>query len=125
MSEQVNRADLETKVQAMYRDVAQNPHRYTLKQIAFGSAARTLDDFDAIVSYNFEFVAAGTPASDKIYAPDAARVFASQLAIGSKYLAEKNIVKLIDAFKDTAIAQYLKTTDDPHVKDQLTPVSAK
>jgi arsenite methyltransferase len=26
MSEQVNRADLETKVQAMYRDVAQNPH---------------------------------------------------------------------------------------------------
>ena len=26
MSQQVNRADLETKVQAMYRDVAQNPH---------------------------------------------------------------------------------------------------
>jgi arsenite methyltransferase len=26
MSEQVNRADLETKVQAMYRDVAENPH---------------------------------------------------------------------------------------------------
>ena len=26
MSEQVNRADLETKIQAMYRDVAQNPH---------------------------------------------------------------------------------------------------
>jgi ubiquinone/menaquinone biosynthesis C-methylase UbiE len=26
MPEQVNRADLETKVQAMYRDVAQNPH---------------------------------------------------------------------------------------------------
>lgn len=26
MGEQVNRADLETKVQAMYRDVAQNPH---------------------------------------------------------------------------------------------------
>lgn len=26
MSEQVDRADLETKVQAMYRDVAQNPH---------------------------------------------------------------------------------------------------
>lgn len=26
MSEQVNRADLETKVQVMYRDVAQNPH---------------------------------------------------------------------------------------------------
>ena len=26
MSEQVNRADLEAKVQAMYRDVAQNPH---------------------------------------------------------------------------------------------------
>ncbi len=26
MTSQVNRADLETKVQAMYRDVAQNPH---------------------------------------------------------------------------------------------------
>ena len=26
MTEQVNRADLETKVRAMYKDVAQNPH---------------------------------------------------------------------------------------------------
>ena len=104
-------------------DIAKNPHHYVLKPIAFGSAARSLDDFAAIVSYNFEFIAAGTSQQDKIYAPPASRVFAGQLAIATKYLDEPNIVKLIATFKDPAIATYLSTTNDPHVKDQLTAVS--
>jgi ABC-type metal ion transport system substrate-binding protein len=106
-------------------DIATNPHKYVIKPIAFGSAARSLNDFGAIISYNFEFVAAGTPQQYKIYAPPASKIFAGQLAIATKYLLEPNITKLIAAFKDPAIAAYLKSTDNPHVKDQLTPVSAK
>ncbi|MDQ1545822.1 MAG: D-methionine transport system substrate-binding protein [Actinomycetota bacterium] len=106
-------------------DVTKNPRHFVLKPIAFGSAARTLGDFDAIVTYNFEFNAAGIGAKARIYAPPAPRVFAAQLAIGTPYLKDASIKKLIETFKDPKVAKYLATTTDPKVKGQLTPVSAK
>jgi D-methionine transport system substrate-binding protein len=108
---------------ATLADVVDNPHGYTLQPIAFGSAARSLGDIDAIISYNFEFVAAGIPTDNRIYAPDAPVVFAAQLAVGAQYLDDPNVQKLVDAFADPRVQEYLATTDDPAVKDQLTPVS--
>ncbi len=105
------------------KDVKSNPRNLVLQPIAFGTAARSLGDIDAIISYNFEFVAASTPAKYKIYAPDASRVFASQLAIGTPYLDQPAIKKLIEVFADDRIQEYLATTTDPKVKNLLTPVS--
>ena len=69
MSEQVNRADLETKVQAMYRDVARNPHgefhfemgRAMAERLGYRPAdldripAEAIDSF-AGVGYYFQFL---------------------------------------------------------------------
>jgi arsenite methyltransferase len=69
MPEQVNRADLETKVQAMYRDVAQNPHgefhfemgRVMAERLGYRPAdldripAEAIDSF-AGVGYYFHFL---------------------------------------------------------------------
>ena len=69
MSEQVNRADLESKVQAMYRDVAQNPHgefhfemgRTMAERLGYRPAdldripAEAIDSF-AGVGYYFHFL---------------------------------------------------------------------
>jgi ubiquinone/menaquinone biosynthesis C-methylase UbiE len=69
VSEQVNRADLETKVQAMYRDVAQNPHgefhfemgRAMAERLGYRPAdldripAEAIDSF-AGVGYYFHFL---------------------------------------------------------------------
>ena len=69
MPEQVNRADLETKVQAMYRDVAQNPHgefhfemgRAMAERLGYRPAdldrlpAEAIDSF-AGVGYYFHFL---------------------------------------------------------------------
>lgn len=106
-------------------DIVENPRDLQFKQIAFGSAARSLDDFDAIISYNFEFVAAGLPSGYKIHAPEAPLVFAAQLAVSKPYLGEENITKLVEAFSDPRIAEFLTTTDDRAVQGQLTPVSSR
>ena len=107
---------------ATLKDVAENPRNLELQPIAFGTAARSLDDLDAVITYNFEFVAAGTPAKYKIYSPDAPEVFASQLAIGEDFLEDPNIKTLIEAFGDPKLQDYLATTDDPAIVDQLAPV---
>ena len=113
------------QTKATLADVSSNPHKFVLKPIAFGSAARTLGDFDAIVTYNFEFNAAGIGASERIYAPPAPLAFAAQLAVGTAYLKDASIQKLIATFADPKVAKYLATTTDPKVKDQITTVSAR
>ncbi|MCP6588531.1 metal ABC transporter substrate-binding protein, partial [Klebsiella pneumoniae] len=68
----------------------------------------------------------GKVSRDKgILFPPAPRTFASQLVIGTPYLSQENIVKLQQAFSDPRIQSWLKTTDDPLVKDVLVPVSAE
>jgi D-methionine transport system substrate-binding protein len=104
-------------------DIESNPRHFDFKQIAFGTAARTLDDFDGILSYNFEFTAAGIPVEEKIFAPPAPRVFAAQLGIGTKYVDEASVKRLIQAFGDPRVQDYLATTADPAVQGQLAPVS--
>ncbi|MCA6702859.1 metal ABC transporter substrate-binding protein, partial [Klebsiella pneumoniae] len=52
-------------------------------------------------------------------------LIAKQLVIGTPYLSQENIVKLKQAFSDPRIQTWLKTTDDPLVKDVLVPVSAE
>ncbi|EOK5546763.1 MetQ/NlpA family ABC transporter substrate-binding protein [Klebsiella pneumoniae] len=80
---------------------------------------------DAAIGYVSQFDAGKVPREKGILFPPAPRTFASQLVIGTPYLSQENIVKLKQAFSDPRIQTWLKTTDDPLVKDVLVPVSAE
>jgi D-methionine transport system substrate-binding protein len=104
-------------------DIASNPHDYHFVFVDYGAGPRTLPSVDAVIAYNMQFIAAHTPASDKIYAPPAPRSFAGQLVVGSKYRTDPQVKKLIDVFLDPRVQPYLASTENPLLKDQLGPVN--
>jgi ABC-type metal ion transport system substrate-binding protein len=104
-------------------DIASNPHALHFVFIDYGAGPRTLGSVDAVIAYNMQFISAGTPASDKIYAPLAPRSFAGQLVVGTEYLHDPQVLKLEKVFFDPRVQQYLGSTDNPQLKDQLEPVS--
>lgn len=107
--------------EALIEDVDQNPHNFDLKPLELGVMPRALGDLDAGISYVDFFDASGTPASKQIISPVAPNTFASQLVIGSKYLGDPNIKKLIALWKDPKIQAYLAQHGGP----ALYPLDAK
>lgn len=105
-------------------DIASNPHNYHFVFIDYGDGPRVLPDMDAVIAYNMQFIGAGISQKDKIYAPPAPRAFAGQLVVGTKYLHDPQVQKLIKVFLDPRVQPYLRTTQNPELKDQLTPVSS-
>ncbi len=103
--------------------IAANPHHLHFVFIDYGAGPRTLGSVDAVIAYNMQFISAGTPEKDKIYAPQAPRSFAGQLVVGTKYRNDPQVQKLIKVFFDPRVQPYLRTTSDPQLKDQLTPVA--
>jgi ABC-type metal ion transport system substrate-binding protein len=104
-------------------DIASNPNGYKFVFVDYGAGPRTLDSVDAVIAYNMQFISAGTPQRDKIYAPPAPREFAGQLVVGTQYLNDPQVRKLEKVFFDRRVQQYLRTTNNPALKDQLSPVS--
>lgn len=104
-------------------DIATNPDDYKFIFIDYGAGPRTLPDVDAVIAYNMQFISAGVPDSDKIYAPPAPRSFAGQLVVGTDYLHDPQVAVLKKIFFDPRVQKYLATTTDPDLKDQLSPVS--
>lgn len=109
---------------ATENDIATNPGGYRFTYMEYGAGPRTLDSVDAVIDYNMSFVDAGTPESDRIYAPDAPKEFAGQLVVGTDYLDDPQIAKLKDVFFDSRVQTYLAENDDPNLSGQLAPVSA-
>jgi len=105
-------------------DIASNPHKLHFVFVDYGAGPRTLSSVAAVIAYNMQFIAAGTPAKDKIYAPPAPRSFAAQLVVGSAYRDDPQVKKLIKVFFDPRVQPYLRTTDNPSLKDQLSPVAS-
>jgi len=105
-------------------DIATNPSGYKFTYMEYGAGPRTLDSVDAVIDYNMSFVDAGTPESDKIFAPDAPKEFAGQLVVGSDYVDDPQVKKLEKIFFDPRVQQYLANNDDPNLSGQLAPVSA-
>jgi len=99
--------------------------KYGLKitPVGIGDGPRVLPEVDAVIAYNMQFIGAGISQKYKIYAPPAPRAFAGQLVVGTTYLRDPQIVKLIKVFLDPRVQAYLRTTANPRLKDQLTPVS--
>lgn len=108
---------------AKLRDISDNPHHFVFKELDLLSMPRVLDSVDVAIGYVSQFDAGKVPRSKGILFPPAPRTFASQLVIGTQYLNDPQIIKLQKAFADPRVAKYLQTTDDPLVRDVLTPVS--
>jgi D-methionine transport system substrate-binding protein len=104
-------------------DIATNPNKLKFVFVDYGAGPRTLSSVDAVIAYNMQFIAAGIPATDRIYAPPAPRSFAGQLVVGDAYRNDPQVKKLIKVFFDPRVQPYLKTTTNPQLKDQLSPVA--
>ncbi|MGV1050134.1 MAG: MetQ/NlpA family ABC transporter substrate-binding protein [Solirubrobacterales bacterium] len=107
--------------EALLEDVDQNPHNLNLKPLELGVMPRALGDLDAGISYVDFFDASGTPSSKQILSPVAPDTFAGQLVVGTKFLEEPNIKKLIELWQDPKIQTYLKEEGAP----ALYPLDAK
>ena len=105
-------------------DIASNPHKLKFVFVDYGAGPRTLSSVDAVIAYNMQFIAAGIPAKDRIYAPPAPRSFAGQLVVGDAYRHDPQVQKLIKVFFDPRVQPYLKTTTNPQLKEQLSPVAS-
>lgn len=113
----VNKAD------ATIDDIAANPKHVHFTLLDFAAQSRSLDDLDGAVGYTEYYLAAGIDIAKQIFAPAAPDDFAGQLTIGSTYKNADNIKKLVAAFKDPAVQEFLRT--DPSVKGVLLPLDQK
>ncbi|WP_423921400.1 MetQ/NlpA family ABC transporter substrate-binding protein [Frigoribacterium sp. 2-23] len=111
------------KSHATQDDIATNPKNLKFTLLDFAAQSRALPDLDAAVGYTEYYLAAGVPIEQQIFAPAAPDEFAGQLTIGSDFADSANIQKLVEAFKDPAVQEFLAT--DPRVKGILLPLDAK
>lgn len=116
-------ADGVDKSTATQDDIATNPKNLKFTLLDFAAQSRALPDLDAAVGYTEYYLAADIPIDKQIFAPAAPDEFAGQLTIGSRWADADNIKKLVRAFQDPAIQQFLAT--DPKVKDILLPIDAQ
>ncbi|NMO03969.1 metal ABC transporter substrate-binding protein [Gordonia sp. TBRC 11910] len=108
------------KWKATQDDIAANPRNLKFTLLDFAAQSRALPDLDAAVGYTEYYLAANIDIAKQIYAPPAPDEFAGQLTIGTKWQNTDNIRKLVAAFKDPAVQNYLRT--DPSVKNILLPL---
>ena len=108
---------------AKLSDISENPHHFRFKELSLLTMPRVLNSVDAAIGYVSQFDAGKVGRDKGILFPPAPRTFASQLVVGSAYLSDPAIQKLIKAFSDKRLQQWLATTDDPKVKGVLVPIS--
>ncbi|MCU1440591.1 MAG: metQ [Rhodoglobus sp.] len=111
------------KAYATQDDITANPKNLKFVLLDFAAQSRSLPDLDAAVGYTEYYLAAQIDIEKQIFAPAAPDDFAGQLTIGSNYKNTDNIKKLIQAFQDPAVQEFLRT--DPSVKDILLPIDAE
>ncbi|OUY06616.1 MetQ/NlpA family ABC transporter substrate-binding protein [Acinetobacter populi] len=110
---------------AKLRDIQDNPKNFIFKELDLLSLPRVLDSVDAAIGYVLQFDAGKVPRSKGILFPPAPKTFASRLVVATEHLKNPQIIKLQQAFADPRLDEYLRTTNDPLVKNVLTPVSAE
>ena len=109
------------KAHATQDDIATNPRNLTFTLLDFAAQSRALPDLDAAVGYTEYYLAADIPVEKLIFAPPAPDEFAGQLTIGTRFAETENIKKLVQAFQDPAVQEFLAT--DPTVKGILLPIN--
>lgn len=109
--------------EATQDDIATNPKNLKFVLLDFAAQSRSLADLDAAAGYTEYYLAADIPIAKQIFAPAAPDEFAGQLTIGTRFADSDNIRKLVSAFKDERVQEFLAT--DARVKGILLPVDAK
>ncbi|MBD0863805.1 metal ABC transporter substrate-binding protein [Gordonia sp. zg691] len=102
------------------KDIIDNPKNLKFLLLDFAAQSRSLPDLDAAVGYTYFYQAAKVSEKYQIFAPPPPDEFAGQLTIGTKWADTENIKKLVAAFKDPAVQEFLAT--DPSVKGGLLPL---
>ena len=110
---------------AQLKDISDNPHHFKFKELSLLTMPRVLNSVDAAIGYVSQFDAGKVGREKGILFPAAPRTFASQLVVGSAYLKDPNIQKLVQAFGDKRLQHWLATTDDPKVRGVLVPISQR
>ncbi|GAB20416.1 putative ABC transporter substrate binding protein [Gordonia effusa NBRC 100432] len=108
------------KWKATQDDIAGNPRDLKFRLLDFAAQSRALPDLDAAVGYTEYYLAANIDIAKQIFAPPAPDEFAGQLTIGTKWQNTDNIRKLVAAFKDPAVQNFLRT--DPSARNILLPL---
>ncbi|BBZ28605.1 metal ABC transporter substrate-binding protein [Mycolicibacterium madagascariense] len=104
-------------------DIATNPKGYRFVQVPIGQLARSLPDVDAIVVHISDVYSAGLTENQIIAREPAPKGSEGGLVVSDRHLADPNVQKLIETFKDPKIAQFLKTTDDQLIRNTLGPLT--
>ncbi|MFT4042991.1 MAG: MetQ/NlpA family ABC transporter substrate-binding protein [Gordonia sp. (in: high G+C Gram-positive bacteria)] len=105
-------------------DVATNPKNYQFIQVPIGQLARSLDDVDAITVHISDVYAAGLTEKQILARHPAPKGSAGGLVVSNAHINDPNVQKLIATFKDPKIAEFLKTTTNPIIRDTLGPLDA-
>lgn len=108
------------KGSATQADIATDPKTLKFTLLDFAAQSRALPDLDDAVGYTEYYLAAIIPLDQLIFAPTAPDEFAGQLTIGSNFADTENIKKLVAAFKDPVVQEFLRTS--PAVKGILLPL---
>lgn len=103
-------------------DIVANPRNLQFTLLDFAAQSRALPDLDAAVGYTEYYLAAGVPIAKQIFAPPPPDEFAGQLTVGQRWKNEPNIQRLIAAFRDPAVQEFLRT--DSRVRSILLPLKA-
>lgn len=94
-------------VEATVRDVTGNPKDVEFTQIVISQIARTLQDVDAAVATASQFEKADIPADQRLHEAPADPSYAIQLVIKEGNRAQPGWDRLVAAFSDPAIADYV------------------
>lgn len=106
--------------EASVDDIVKNPKNLQFKLLDFAAQSRALPDLDAAVGYTEYYLSADIPIERQIFAPRTPDEFAGQLTIGSRWKDSENIKKLVAAFQDPAVQEWL--ANNPVPKNILLPL---
>lgn len=107
---------------AQLGDIAENPKNLQFDQIALPAQGRVYQEYDLTIAYPSYFIAHDA-LDARILSPEPPRTFAARLVISPDAEDDPNIQKLIQAFDDERIQDWLENVEDAVVKDVLLPLS--
>lgn len=107
---------------AQIGDIAENPFGIEFVQLQLHSQGRVYEEYDFTVTYPMFFVAYDD-LDALIHSPEPPRTFAAQLVIAEDTQDDPNIQRLIEAFEDPRLQEWLEDNDDGTVQNILQPVN--
>jgi D-methionine transport system substrate-binding protein len=97
--------------QPQISDIVDNPHNLQFVQVALGALGRSYEEVDLIAGY-YADVAAVVPATDIIGIGDVYEGWGLQLVVNADHENDPGIKKLVEAFTDPRVTEFIENNDD-------------